>query len=188
MIAKVISGGQAGADEAGVLAARQLHIPTGGTMPRGWRTQRGPRPDFAHLYNMVEHASDSYGPRTFANVHAADITLRIAHDLHAAGEMLTEKACRQMGRPHTDVLVQAAESIFVQAAPSKHLVFARYAVELAAIDKAAEAIRERAVALGRPVVVNVAGNSERTAPGIGDVAWSVCRRIFEAVLTTGGAS
>ena len=188
MIAKVISGGQTGADEAGVLAARQLNIPTGGTMPRGWRTQRGPRPDFAHLYNMVEHQSDAYGPRTFANVYDADITLRIAADMNSAGERLTEKACRQMRRPHADVLVQAAASIFVQAAPSKHLVFARYAVELAAIDKAAEAIRERAVALGRPVVVNVAGNSERTAPGIGNVAWSVCRRIFEAVLTTGGAS
>ena len=35
---KVISGGQTGADQAGLVAARRFGIPTGGWMPRGWKT------------------------------------------------------------------------------------------------------------------------------------------------------
>ena len=47
MIERVISGGQTGADQAGLAVAKRLGIPTGGCMPKGWLTEAGPRPDFA---------------------------------------------------------------------------------------------------------------------------------------------
>jgi hypothetical protein len=39
MLAKVISGGQTGADQAGRRAARAAGIPTGGWAPLGWKTE-----------------------------------------------------------------------------------------------------------------------------------------------------
>lgn len=51
---RVISGGQSGVDQAALRAARAAGIPTGGSMPRGFLTEDGPRPDFAELYGLVE--------------------------------------------------------------------------------------------------------------------------------------
>lgn len=42
MIERVISGGQTGADQAALRAARACGIPTGGWAPRGWLTEDGP--------------------------------------------------------------------------------------------------------------------------------------------------
>jgi hypothetical protein len=39
MIEKLISGGQTGADRAGLEAAKALGIATGGTAPKGWRIE-----------------------------------------------------------------------------------------------------------------------------------------------------
>lgn len=41
---------------------------------------------------LVEHKSSSYGPRTFVNAHAADLTVAIAVDFSTGGEKLTKKA------------------------------------------------------------------------------------------------
>ena len=38
---KVISGGQTGADQAGLVAAARFAIPTGGWMPHGFETAEG---------------------------------------------------------------------------------------------------------------------------------------------------
>ena len=54
MLERVISGGQTGADQAGWRAARAYGIPTGGAMPKGFLTEDGPRPEFAELYGAVE--------------------------------------------------------------------------------------------------------------------------------------
>jgi len=37
----VISGGQTGADRGGLIAAKELGIPTGGTAPLGYKTEAG---------------------------------------------------------------------------------------------------------------------------------------------------
>lgn len=42
MIELVISGGQTGADQGGLRAARAAGIPTGGWAPKGWHTEDGP--------------------------------------------------------------------------------------------------------------------------------------------------
>ena len=41
---KVVSGGQTGADQAGLRAARAAGIETGGWAPKGWETEEGPAP------------------------------------------------------------------------------------------------------------------------------------------------
>lgn len=41
---------------------------------------------------ILEHSSRSYGPRTYANAAAGDVTIAIAVDYSTAGERLTHKA------------------------------------------------------------------------------------------------
>jgi hypothetical protein len=75
MLERVVSGGQTGADQAGWRAAKEVGLPTGGFMPRGFLTETGPRPDFAEMYGAVELDSPEYPPRTWANVEASDGTI-----------------------------------------------------------------------------------------------------------------
>ncbi len=65
---KIISSCQTGADQGGLAAAKELNLKTGGWMPNTFRTEAGPRPDLAKLYNLNEHSSYSYIPRTKLNV------------------------------------------------------------------------------------------------------------------------
>ena len=71
----VISGGQTGADQAGLRAAADAGLPTGGTAPKGWRTQAGPAPWLGTDYGLKEDTSSSYRPRTIKNVRVADMTI-----------------------------------------------------------------------------------------------------------------
>jgi hypothetical protein len=74
-IERVIGGGQTGADQAGWRAAHAAGIATGGSMPRGFLTEQGPRPEFAEMFGAVELDSPDYPPRTRANVCDSDGTL-----------------------------------------------------------------------------------------------------------------
>lgn len=98
IITQIISGGQTGADQGGLAAAKLLGLKTGGWMPKGWRTQTGPRPDMRELYGMTEHASPDYPPRTAANVKMADATL-IFGNAGSRGCRLTQDLCVRLKRP-----------------------------------------------------------------------------------------
>lgn len=74
MIEKVISGGQTGADRAALEVAAERGVATGGTAPKGYLTERGPDPSLA-AFGVVEHASEKYPPRTYANVRDSDGTV-----------------------------------------------------------------------------------------------------------------
>jgi hypothetical protein len=54
MLDEIVTGGQTGADQADWRVARAFGIPTGGSMPKGYLTEDGPRPEFAALYGAVE--------------------------------------------------------------------------------------------------------------------------------------
>jgi hypothetical protein len=139
MVIKVISGGQSGADVGGLRAAKSLGIRTGGWMPKGFLTLEGPKPEYAQEFGLIEHGSVKYPPRTRANVRDADATLRFARNFTSPGERCTLKAIKDYKKPYLDVAIDNPPS--------------------------AEEVREWL--LGHSVkVLNVAGNSEKTAPGI----------------------
>lgn len=71
----VISGFQDGGDIGGIKAAVAAGIPTGGWIPRGFKTESGPKPHYAALYGAKEHPSPEYPPRTKANAEWADRTI-----------------------------------------------------------------------------------------------------------------
>jgi hypothetical protein len=95
---KIISGGQVGADRGAIDAARRLGFPTGGWVPKGWRTYAGASPELEE-FGLKEHHSEDYAPRTRLNVVESDGTLIIAINPSSPGCTLTENLCRRFEKP-----------------------------------------------------------------------------------------
>ena len=74
MIKKIISGGQTGADRAGLDAAKFLKIKTGGYCPKGFLTEIG-KDITLKSYGLKETESSSYEERTEKNVLSSDGTV-----------------------------------------------------------------------------------------------------------------
>jgi len=159
MIEKIISGGQTGADIAGLIAAKKFGIKTGGWMPNGFLTQCGPRPEWAKEYDLEEHDSYRYTPRTYANVRDSDATIRLAFDLNSAGEICTLKAIHQYKKPHIDVDLASPRSVEEVA---------------------------KFIAMHNIKVLNVAGNSELTYNGICGEVIEYLTKLFEHLGFTNG--
>lgn len=74
-------------------------MPTGGWIPKGFRTKQGARPLYAEIYGCVETDDWRYPERTMRNVRDSDATLRIARDFGSAGEKLTKRWCDRLNKP-----------------------------------------------------------------------------------------
>lgn len=94
---KVISGGQTGADQGALFAAREAGIATGGWAPKGWKTEDGPAPWLAG-YGLEQHESSDYSVRTRANVADSDGTLWFGQ-ANTKGYWATLKACKGFEKP-----------------------------------------------------------------------------------------
>jgi len=103
MLKKLISGGQSGADVTALKVAKALGLETGGWIPKGFKTENGSKPELGELYNLEEHTSEHYQPRTYTNVRDSDATLRIAKNFDSPGEKCTLKAILQYDKPYFDV-------------------------------------------------------------------------------------
>jgi hypothetical protein len=156
LLQRVISGGQTGADRAALAAAKAAGVATGGWMPKGFRAQDGPRPELAALYGVREHTSDRYPPRTALNVKESDATLRFATEWDSPGEVLTQRMCERYGKPHLDI---------TPGGPITPADVVEWLVR------------------NKVRVLNVAGNAERTAPGIGVLTTAFLTEVFQLLRT-----
>jgi hypothetical protein len=136
---KVISGGQTGADQGGLKAAKGLGIQTGGYAPKGWRTLDGPNPGLGSEYGLVEHFSPDYKLRTAMNVFKSDGTVRLAADFNSPGEICTLRAISEYRKPYYDINI----------------------LDGVGTEDCADWIKRNGI-----LVLNIAGNAERTCPGI----------------------
>jgi hypothetical protein len=159
MLRKVISGGQTGVDQAGLVAARALGLETGGWAPRGWMTEDGPAPWLAD-YGLVECPEPGYPARTRRNAADAEGTLWLG-DPASPGGLCTLKGCRLAGMPWC--VVHDPKS----PPPAE----------------VADWLVRQGIA-----VVNVAGHRESSRPGIGVRAERYLRRVFEAALQLGAGN
>ena len=159
MIEKVISGGQSGADIAGIRAAFRFGIPTGGWAPKGWlverRGGRGSEPcknlrDFG-LIECPDPGGDPWEPRwqyeaacyrarTARNAADADATLWFGRG-DTRGFEATQREVRRSGNRFWTVIDPDYD-------PSKIVMLLTQFTDR---------------------VINVAGNRESKSPGIG--AW-----------------
>lgn len=153
MIKKINSGGQSGADIAALITGKKLGIETGGWMPKGFKTLNGLKPQYKTLYNVQEHQSAAYPPRTYLNVKESDGTLRFAADFNSPGEICTWKAIQQYNKPYWDVNICELNN-------HPHLEVVDWIIS------------------NNINILNVAGNSEKTYMGITAI---VCDYLEEVI-------
>jgi len=96
MVEKIISGGQTGADRAGLDAALALGIPIGGWCPKGRRSGDGPIDD---KYPLIEMKSRAYPPRTEKNVTESDGTVILTLQGMGRGSALTMHFAKKHEKP-----------------------------------------------------------------------------------------
>lgn len=135
----VISGGQTGADLAGLLAAQDAGIFTTGWAPRGYKTEKGSQPLLGARFNLIEHEDSGYTGRTEANVRDSQFTLIFAPQSESAGTKKTVQACHQYDRGY--------------------LLITELTPEVAAHITAT-------LFLMRVQILNIAGNRETVSPGL----------------------
>ena len=88
MVKKIISGGQTGADRAGLNVAIERGMPHGGWAPQGFKAEDERVPSF---YGLKEYPVPGYPPRTEQNVLDSDGTVIFAFGSLAGGSALTRK-------------------------------------------------------------------------------------------------
>jgi len=135
----VISGGQTGADVAGLAAAHKLGIPTTGWAPKGFKTEKGPKKILQSRYGLIEDESRDYGPRTVKNAHAADITFIFSPQQKSSGTVKTINACIKSG---------CAYVVYTECNEATTRSILNYLM------------------LMKPMVVNIAGNRESKCRGL----------------------
>ena len=150
----MISGGQTGADQGGLRAAKAAGVKTGGYAPKGWTTEEGPAPWLAD-FGLKEHESADYPPRTIANVKGAHATLWYGNPKSIGGR-LTFQTLR---RWELDGFV----IVLNETAPEEVAAWMLEVIEFSSDGE---------------IVFNVAGNRESKSPGIG----ALVEKHFGAVL------
>lgn len=100
-IAKIISGGQTGADRGGLDSAIYFNLPYGGYVPKGRRAEDGTIPE--RYGKLTEIESFDYLVRTEENIIHSDITLIFCHGKPTGGSLATVSLCRRNKRPFITV-------------------------------------------------------------------------------------
>ena len=153
----VISGGQTGADRAGLDAALAVGLPIDGHCPAGRLSEDGTIPD---IYPRRETGTCSYGERTALNVKHSVATLVLSFEpvdeLSQSGSGKTVRLCKKHERPCLNVTLHPVHS------PSEKSVAGVVAW-----------LRKRNV-----VVLNVAGPRESKAPGLQAAATAFLIRVL----------
>ena len=108
MIQKIISGGQTGADIAGIDAAIVCNIPYGGWLPKGRKTENGPLPERYTGFQVMTRGG--YPKRTEQNVIDSDGTVIFTYGKLTPGSAMTKKFAKQQKKPCLHIDLDAAEN------------------------------------------------------------------------------
>ena len=145
--AKIISGGQTGADRAGLDAAIELHVPHGGFCPKGRLAEDGHVPQH---YLVVETTQGTYPPRTRLNISSSDATIIFTVGELDGGSKLTKDLASDLGKPWFHINLGFEQMADVERQ-----------IELLRLWLAGLYLR-----LGMRPIINIAGNRESKSPGI----------------------
>lgn len=148
ILKKIVSGGQTGADRAGLDAAIEVGIPVGGYCPKGRLAEDGTVPD---CYPLTELVKGGYASRTEKNVVESDGTLILNMGKLSGGTRLTVECARKHGKPF--LIVQMDDN------PTS--------------DSVIRWITDNSIH-----VLNVAGPRESKCPGLHDSAEVFLKQVF----------
>lgn len=98
---KVVSGGQTGADQAALHAARDCGLATSGWAERKWGTEDGPNPKLFD-FGLLPCRLPGYPARTEANVEDSDGTIWFGHR-DTPGHLCTWNACDLNSKPFLEI-------------------------------------------------------------------------------------
>jgi hypothetical protein len=150
---KVISGFQTGADIAGIKAARDNNIETGGYIPKGCITEKGNKPQYKELYGAEETSSTNYLGRTLKNVMKADCTI-IFDYMQSSGSKNTKTFCANNNKSFMYLNSKDIDSNDIVEAI---LLF---------------------IKLHNPSIINIAGNRESVSKGIENKVYNILNQVF----------
>lgn len=163
---KIISGCQTGVDHAALDAALEMDYETGGFCPTSCKRQDGEHPEFIAKYGLIELGA-GYKERTWKNVETADLTIRIASDFSSPGEKCTLNAIKHFNKPCYDIDLNIYDrcskyrkAAIITAGIARILWYLR-------LENNEECI-----------IVNFAGNSEKTSPGIYLKSKDIIKQLF----------
>lgn len=157
---KIISGGQTGADQGGIAAAKFVNYQTGGTAPKKFMTEDGPADWLGLEFGLRASPVDSYKSRTYKNVLDAEATiifpgLNLPTPTREAGDrpLSFRDLCAQFH-------LEGGSAYTVELCLAHHRPF------MINPDKP-EQVREFIFAIGMKTL-NIAGKRESKAPGMFD--------------------
>jgi hypothetical protein len=96
-LSRIISGGQTGADRAGLDAANEAGFPVGGWCPKGRLAEDGVIPG---SYPLLEMPQAGYRARTIRNVEEGDGTVIFYFSWLSGGTELTLLQCIRLEKPY----------------------------------------------------------------------------------------
>lgn len=152
MLERIISGGQTGADMAGLRSAKNVGLLTGGTAPKAFQTESGPNPDLKTIYGLK--AFGNYKSRTIQNIRDSDGTIVFLLHRNPGGSTKTIGYC------HTEKWVNGFKSSSDGFRPV--LVITKAEMEEKMLEKTCVNIA-RWILYNRLRVLNVAGHRQSTA-------------------------
>lgn len=101
-IAKIISGGQTGVDQAALLAAMEVGLDYGGTAPEGRMTEAGP----LGAKFIMDAAEGTYRERTVKNIMDSTYTLILNPEKYlTGGTRMTWRAAQDAKRPVSSITI-----------------------------------------------------------------------------------
>ena len=154
----IISGGQTGADIAGLMAAKEVGFKTSGFAPNGYKTELGSNLMLKSQYHLKETSSSGYTIRTRMNVEWADINILFSDDFKSKGTLFTISCCKKANKPYlllSSLDTNAVKSILVFIKPY--------------------------IGFNKHCTINIAGNRASKAPGIQDRVFSILVDVFKEI-------
>lgn len=152
---KIISGGQTGADQGGLIAGKSLGLYTGGYVPKDYQTENGPNTSLK-VFGVQESPMCGYNPRTLANIKDSDATIIIGK-LSSPGSKLTKKLAIENHKP-----------IFLLNGKITDKIVDEFKIFLVK---------------NKVEVLNVAGNRESVNPGIARYVYKFLCKVFSKSAT-----
>lgn len=146
---KIISSFNTGADIAGIKAAYNNGLETGGTMPDGYKTERGNKPEYSKMYNATTDSQKNYNNRTMLNVVNSDATI-IFDYARSSGSKLTLDLCKIHLKPYL------------------------YIIKDIDVNEIIDFIKRH-----NPSVLNIAGNRESVCNGIENKVYKIMNEVFK---------
>lgn len=179
----IVSGGQTGADIAGLQAARSFNFKTGGWAPKNWQTEDGNKESELRNYGLKEHTG-GYRPRTIQNVKDSDITVIVSRKWNSPGTILTMNACKRASKPFIALREDGSVYLIHNLPKLQNSINKSSKIKNDDdMDMIERGITEIAQTLSEYQTINVAGNAENNAPGIENKAYNLFYEIFSKLKT-----